>query len=84
KCSQSSCSRQYYFVNVLKSWDGAQKYCRENYTDLATIDNKEEMNRAFKTARGTFYGKAWIGLYDDLTSWKWSLNNATILGGFQS
>ncbi|TRY88569.1 hypothetical protein DNTS_034543 [Danionella cerebrum] len=84
KCSQSSCSRQYYFVNVLKSWDEAQKYCRENYTDLATIDNKEEMNRAFKTARGTFYGKAWIGLYDDLTSWKWSLDNATILGGFQS
>ncbi|KAK7131340.1 hypothetical protein R3I94_016469 [Phoxinus phoxinus] len=83
-CTQSSCTRQYHFVNESKTWTEAQRYCRQNYTDLATIDNMEEMNRLFKTLRRTYYGKAWIGLYGDLNNWKWSLDNATSLGGFKS
>ena len=82
-CTQSSCTRQYHFVSKNKTWTEAQRYCREKYTDLASIDNMEEMNRLFKSIRRTYYGKAWIGLYDDLNSWKWSLENAT-LGGFKS
>ncbi|KAK7131338.1 hypothetical protein R3I94_016467 [Phoxinus phoxinus] len=83
-CTQSSCTHQYHFVSESKTWTEAQRYCRQNYTDLATIDNMEEMNRLFKTVRGIYYGSAWIGLYDDLNSWKWSLDNATSLGGFKS
>ncbi|XP_048021426.1 LOW QUALITY PROTEIN: macrophage mannose receptor 1-like [Megalobrama amblycephala] len=83
-CIQSSCTRQYHFVNESKTWTEAQRYCRQNYTDLATIDNMEEMKRLFKTVRGTYYGKAWIGLYDDLNSWKWSLDNTTLIGEFKS
>ncbi|KAK7143322.1 hypothetical protein R3I93_014469 [Phoxinus phoxinus] len=83
-CTQSSCTHQYHFVNESKTWTEAQRYCRQNYTDLATIDNMGEMNRLFKTLRRTYYGKAWIGLYDDLNNWKWSLDNATSLGGFKS
>ncbi|XDV38532.1 hypothetical protein PO909_007908, partial [Leuciscus waleckii] len=83
-CTQSSCTHQYHFVNESKTWTEAQRHCREKYTDLATIDNMEEMNRLFKTVRRTYYGKAWIGLYDDLNSWKWSLDNATLGGGFKS
>ncbi|XP_036444196.1 C-type mannose receptor 2-like [Colossoma macropomum] len=73
--AMSSTYRQYYFVNESKSWTEAQRYCRENYTDLATIDNMEEMNRLINTVNGSYSGLAWIGLYDDLDSWRWSLDN---------
>uniref|UniRef100_A0A8C2CIJ6 C-type lectin domain-containing protein n=1 Tax=Cyprinus carpio TaxID=7962 RepID=A0A8C2CIJ6_CYPCA len=82
-CTQSSCTRQYHFVSESKSWTEAQRFCREKYTDLATIDNMEEMNRLIKTVRGTFYGSAWIGLYDDLNSWRWSLDNTALDGGYK-
>uniref|UniRef100_A0A8C1KNM7 Si:dkey-11o15.5 n=1 Tax=Cyprinus carpio TaxID=7962 RepID=A0A8C1KNM7_CYPCA len=83
-CTQSSCTRQYHFVSESKTWTEAQRYCRQNYTDLATIDNMEEMNRLIKTVRGTFYGSTWIGLYEDMNSWRWSLENAALGGGFKS
>ncbi|XP_049322355.1 C-type mannose receptor 2-like [Astyanax mexicanus] len=68
-------SHQYHFVGENKSWTEAQRYCRENYTDLATIENMEEMSSLMNTANGRYFGLAWIGLYDDLKSWRWSLDN---------
>ncbi|XP_050949050.1 macrophage mannose receptor 1-like isoform X4 [Labeo rohita] len=73
--SASASSRQYHFVNESMSWTEAQRYCRQNYTDLATIDNMEEMNRLINTVNGSYNGSAWIGLYDDLNSWRWSLED---------
>ncbi|MCI4386907.1 hypothetical protein PGIGA_G00068200 [Pangasianodon gigas] len=71
----STSTRQYHLVTEYKTWTEAQSYCRENYTDLATIDNMEDMERLFDTVHGTYSGLAWIGLYDDLNSWKWSLDD---------
>ncbi len=68
-------SRQYYFVSENKTWTEAQRYCRQSYTDLATIDNMEEMNRLINTVNGSYNGSAWIGLYDDVNSWRWSLED---------
>ncbi|XP_065100349.1 macrophage mannose receptor 1-like [Paramisgurnus dabryanus] len=75
---------QYHFISESKSWFEAQRYCRENYIDLATIENKAEMNKLFKTVRGIYSDSAWIGLYDDMNSWRWSLGNTELGGGFKS
>ncbi|KAI5616217.1 hypothetical protein C0J50_24216 [Silurus asotus] len=75
-------SRQFYVVKENKKWDEAQKWCRENYTDLATIESEEEMN-AVKEALDTTTGHFWIGLKQDNSSsavvfknrsWVWSDN----------
>uniref|UniRef100_A0A673I7X5 C-type lectin domain-containing protein n=1 Tax=Sinocyclocheilus rhinocerous TaxID=307959 RepID=A0A673I7X5_9TELE len=68
-------SHQYHFVNESKTWTEAQRYCRQNYTDLATIDNMEEMNRLINTVNESYNDSAWIGLYDDVNSWRWSLED---------
>ncbi len=70
----SASSRQYHFVNESKTWTEAQRYCRQNYTDLATIENTIE-NRLINTVNGSYNGSAWIGLYDDVNSWRWSLED---------
>ncbi|XP_016403792.1 macrophage mannose receptor 1-like [Sinocyclocheilus rhinocerous] len=72
-------SHQYHFVNESKTWTEAQRYCRQNYTDLATIDNMEEMNRLINTVNESYNDSAWIGLYDDVNSWRWSLED-NVLG----
>ncbi|KAJ8358227.1 hypothetical protein AAFF_G00021510 [Aldrovandia affinis] len=73
-CTLCSClSHQYHFVNIQKSWTEAQTYCRENHTDLATIDDTEEMKALMEAVDTDFNGEAWIGLYDDRDNWQWSL-----------
>ena len=52
------------------NWTEAQKYCRENYTDLATIENTEEMNRLINTVVLNVRN-SWIGLYTNI-NWTWS------------
>lgn len=66
-----SCLRPYTFINQQMNWFEAQKYCRENYTDLATVDNMQDMNHLIAAA-GSFKGTVWTGLYDMWWSWEWS------------
>ncbi|XP_037389951.1 macrophage mannose receptor 1-like [Pygocentrus nattereri] len=54
-------TRQFYVVNEKKTWTDAQKYCRENFTDLATIESQEEMNALLPVLNGKT-GYFWIGL----------------------
>nr|XP_013998635.1 unnamed protein product [Salmo salar] len=73
-----SSSHVYQFVNISKTWAEAQNYCREKYIDLATVDNTEDMARLRKVIDGSsgIKDKVWIGLYDNINSWKWSLDNS--------
>ncbi|XP_034425239.1 C-type mannose receptor 2-like, partial [Hippoglossus hippoglossus] len=63
---------QYHFVSDAMNWTEAQSYCRETYTDLATIENTEEMKKLNDTVSAAGYSsKVWIGLYSHI-DWKWS------------
>ncbi|XP_010780282.1 L-selectin-like, partial [Notothenia coriiceps] len=67
---------QYYFVHEMKNMTEAQSYCREKYTDLATV-HSVELVKLLKDSFGSNTSKAWIGLYDDRDTWSWSLSNTS-------
>uniref|UniRef100_UPI003AAAF96B C-type mannose receptor 2-like n=1 Tax=Centroberyx gerrardi TaxID=166262 RepID=UPI003AAAF96B len=77
-CAVSS-YRQYHFVYEPKNATEARRHCREKYTDLATLDNMEDVKRLNdivdlqKLSSFNDENLTWIGLYDDLNSWRWSL-----------
>ncbi|XP_060754230.1 L-selectin-like [Neoarius graeffei] len=69
---------RYHFVNENKTWSEAQTYCREKYTDLASINNMEEMIKLDHTLKKETAKQAWIGLQRGGTGkWQWSLADQT-------
>ncbi|KAK1153183.1 macrophage mannose receptor 1-like [Acipenser oxyrinchus oxyrinchus] len=54
--------RKHVFVETEKSWSEAQRYCRENHTDLATVRSQEEAKQLLNIT-GASLGDSWIGLY---------------------
>ncbi|KAE8278879.1 hypothetical protein D5F01_LYC22458 [Larimichthys crocea] len=60
---------QFVVVGTRMNWSDAQKYCRENYRDLATVKNEAE-NQKLKdlTVHGWW---SWIGLFRENSSY-WS------------
>ncbi|KAM3590954.1 uncharacterized protein V6R79_019443 [Siganus canaliculatus] len=54
------------------NWTEAQTHCRQKYTDLATIDNSEEMKLLNDTVLSSgLNSDVWIGLHTHI-DWKWS------------
>uniref|UniRef100_A0A3B5PX11 C-type lectin domain-containing protein n=1 Tax=Xiphophorus maculatus TaxID=8083 RepID=A0A3B5PX11_XIPMA len=60
---------EYVLVNEPRSWSDAQKYCRQNFRDLATIRNHTENQRAQSLLPSPAF--VWIGLFRD-PNFHWS------------
>ncbi|KAF5899439.1 macrophage mannose receptor 1-like isoform X6, partial [Clarias magur] len=71
----------YKYSLVMKSmtWSNAQSYCRTMYTDLATIVNATDWQKLEKERASKYFtGPAWIGLYNNINNWRWSLNDVPL------
>uniref|UniRef100_A0A671XGP0 C-type lectin domain-containing protein n=1 Tax=Sparus aurata TaxID=8175 RepID=A0A671XGP0_SPAAU len=79
QCSLFTCQLyEYHFINQNKTWDEAQKYCREKYTDLASVYEETDINRLQTASKQD--KEAWIGLYSEsvtnTTEWEWHWSQA--------
>lgn len=59
-------SEKYIFVSLKKSWNDAQSYCRQQYTDLASVRDDAEW---LSIKSRILSQDLWFGLFRD--SWKW-------------
>ncbi|XP_036411940.1 macrophage mannose receptor 1-like [Colossoma macropomum] len=63
----------YYFIRDSKTWTEAQTYCRNRFTDLATVDSVKDMSRLMKAVDVGYSGSLWIGLMQvGQARWGWS------------
>ncbi|CAJ1076643.1 macrophage mannose receptor 1-like [Xyrichtys novacula] len=76
--------RRYILLEERRTWAGAQSYCREKYTDLASVHNQEESDQLVAAAQKTYQDDVWIGLYDSPDSWRWSFEDEGYYSGGES
>ncbi|KAK2865751.1 hypothetical protein Q7C36_001807 [Tachysurus vachellii] len=72
---------KYILVQQEKTWSDARTYCQANYIDLAIADVSDDMVKLQNEAqKQQFTSYGWIGLYNDVNSWRWSLGNQSFGG----
>ncbi|XP_053506833.1 putative C-type lectin domain family 20 member A [Ictalurus furcatus] len=77
-----SVPRKYFLIQKGKTWSDAQAYCRVTYTDLAIIESNENMvELQYEAQRQQFSSSAWLGMYNDINSWRWSFGNEPLTTG---
>uniref|UniRef100_A0A673KPB1 C-type lectin domain-containing protein n=1 Tax=Sinocyclocheilus rhinocerous TaxID=307959 RepID=A0A673KPB1_9TELE len=70
----------YILYKEFKTWENAQNYCRTHHIDLATVQSNENWTKLLEAAgEQHFYGFAWIGLFNDIKSWRWSYNEESLV-----
>ncbi|TRY83126.1 hypothetical protein DNTS_020645 [Danionella cerebrum] len=67
-----------------KTWTEAQSYCREQYSDLATAENMDDMNKLKDLMKSAGYGNIWIGLQrTNQNEWHWSSGDRVIFQNWE-
>lgn len=61
----------FYYISTLMNWTDAQSYCRQHYTDLASVRSLQENEQIRLTKPAGLI--VWTGLYRD--TWRWSNGN---------
>ncbi|KAL6466850.1 hypothetical protein MHYP_G00246540 [Metynnis hypsauchen] len=70
----------YHLITTTKTWSDAQTYCRDKYEDLATVISTDDWTKLQKEKQNYgFSALAWVGLYNDYNSWRWSFKNTTLM-----
>ncbi|KAL3066009.1 hypothetical protein OYC64_016031 [Pagothenia borchgrevinki] len=68
--------RMFIHVPLRMNWSSAQEYCREHYTDLATIRDEKDIDAIQSISYPCHWNNhCWIGLLRDTTNqdeWNWS------------
>uniref|UniRef100_UPI0037E9152B macrophage mannose receptor 1-like n=1 Tax=Semicossyphus pulcher TaxID=241346 RepID=UPI0037E9152B len=71
-CSLALGSSEFHLVNQLKTFNEAKTFCRQMFTDLASVHNLTEMNKLF-TLVSANTSRAFIGLENGgVWRWHWS------------
>lgn len=73
-------SQRFIYENKTKNWTEAQRYCRDNYTDLASVRNESENNKTKRIIPSDSPDRAWIGLH---RLWVWSDNSTSTFTHWQ-
>ncbi|XP_058252482.1 ladderlectin-like isoform X2 [Hemibagrus wyckioides] len=74
---------KYYVIKTKVTWPVAQNYCRETYADMATVESALDWLRLREeVAREGLTDIAWVGLYNDIDTWRWSINNVPLKHGY--
>lgn len=69
----------YHLILLPSTWTSAQKYCRDNYVDLATVITNDDWRNFQKEQQSKAFSKiAWVGLYNDVNSWRWSYDSTPL------
>uniref|UniRef100_A0A3P8T8W1 C-type lectin domain-containing protein n=1 Tax=Amphiprion percula TaxID=161767 RepID=A0A3P8T8W1_AMPPE len=68
---------KFVVVNEKMNWSSAQKHCRENYIDLATVRNDAEHKQVYDLVPVV----AWIGLFRD-PNFHWSDGSSFVFSHF--
>lgn len=75
-------TRMFYFMQKSMNWSDAQAHCRQNYIDLATMDDQTDRDEMMRVIRQVYNGDVWTGLSrtDANASWIWSdLSSSTFM-----
>uniref|UniRef100_A0A673HE22 C-type lectin domain-containing protein n=1 Tax=Sinocyclocheilus rhinocerous TaxID=307959 RepID=A0A673HE22_9TELE len=59
----------FYFIPKSMDWSDAQTHCRQNYIDLATMDDQTDQDEMMRVIRQVYNGDVWIGLSDGVFVW---------------
>ncbi|XP_073726428.1 C-type mannose receptor 2-like [Misgurnus anguillicaudatus] len=74
-----SISCQSILIQQNKTWYEAQAYCRQNHIDLFIAQSTEDWTYIEGAVQPSLTSEAWIGLYNDIYSWRWSYQNESII-----